>query len=230
MSVVGQFPGMEIHRRTFRAESNPLDKSTIVSIYPNSIKEIKHTLEPGIWEIPGGNYEHPSVTIVGPSSWWKDVGEDQPLLEIPVSSILVADSIIKDYCNGLLGCNMGESMPGFFFIPGEIKENELRTKYKNLLDKARDAQKRWYSVLVRMADTLWSRSNGNPLSISDDMRRAARELDLNTKEWLQDFQSMETIRCVACGHMRNPLFPVCPNCKTIIDLEAAKKLNLKFVE
>jgi hypothetical protein len=231
MSTVGAFPTMgNIHRRTIRAQVNPLDKSTVISIYPRDIDEVKHTIQPGRFFIPAGTYEKPSILIVGPSSWWRELDDEQPLLEIPVSSIQIADSVVRDYCNGLLACDMADVMPGLFFIPGEVKEIELKTRYKSNLDKARENQKRWYATLVRMGDTLWSRSNGNPLAVSDDMRLAARELGLNTKEWLQDFQAMETIRCVACGSMRNPLFPICPNCKAVIDIEAAKKLNLKFVE
>ena len=231
MSLVGSFPGLaNPFRRAIRAEVNPLDKSTIISIYPREVDEVKHTIQPGRFIIPPGSYEKPSLLVVGPSSWWRDIDEDQPLLEIPVSSIQIADSVVKDYCNGLLACNMSDVMPGLFYIPGVVTEQELRTKHKIKLDYAQMNQKRWYQALVKLADSLWSRSNGNPLAISDDMRLAARELGLGTKEWLQDFQATEVIRCVACGAMRNPAYPVCGVCHAIVDIEAAKKLNLQFVQ
>lgn len=223
------FLSME-NRRTNRAPVNPLDRSTVVSIYPREIDEIKHTIEPGRFIISPGSYDRPATLVVTPSSWWKELEEDQPLLEITNSSIQVANSIVKDYCNGLLACNMSDSMPGLFFIPGEIPVVELKGKHKGHLDRARDNQKRWYANLVKMADALWARSNGNPLTISDDMRLAARELGFNTKEWLQDFQNVEMVRCVACGAMRNPAYPVCQSCHAIVDTEAAKKLNLQFVQ
>src|SRR3970282_214496 len=156
------------NRTAQRAAVNPLDVSTLMSVYPRDINVENVTIQPGKFSIPTGNYEKPSMVVIGPSSWWKDVGEDQPLLEIPVSSVVIADSVVNDWSKSLLA----------------IGSVELKTKYKNHLDKAVANQKRWFGALVQMADTLWSRTNGNPLGISDDMRLAARELGLNTKEWL----------------------------------------------
>jgi hypothetical protein len=207
-----------------------MDRCTVVSIYPKEVDEVKPTIQPGRFIIKAGSPEKPSTLIVGSSSWWKDVDEDQPLLEIPVSSIQVADSIVKDYCNGILACNMADVMPGLFYIPGEISFAELVTKYKNLITKANDNQTRWFTALVKMADSLWSRSQQNPLSISDDMRLAAKQLGLDTKEWLQDFQAAVTVRCIACGGMRNPLYPICPVCHNIVDSDLYKKLGIKEVK
>lgn len=231
MSVVGAFPGwMNLNKQTMRGPTNPLDVSTVISIFPKEIIETKVTLFPGVFHLTPGSYLNPSRLVVGPSSWWKDVGEEQPLLEIPVSSIQIAKSIVDDYSNGILGCDMGEAQPGLFFIPGEIEIKELLSKHRPQLDRAAQRQRNWYTTLVKLADALWSRSNGNPLAISDDMRLAARELSFNNKEWLADFQHVEMARCIACGSMRNPLYPVCPTCKAVVDPEMAKKLNLKFVE
>ena len=221
------FPGLQDrNRRTIRGEVNPLDKSTIVSIYPKDVPSTNHTLFTGRFVIPAGNFDKPSLLIVGPSSWWKELEEDQPLLEIPVSSIQVANSIIMDFCNGLLGCNMSDAMPGLFFVPGELAIKDVKVKYPTQLDKASANQKRYFMSLVKQGDALWSRSNGNPLAISDDMRIAARELGI-VKEWLADFQHVEMIRCVACGAMRNPNYPICGACHNVIDQTAYDKLGIK---
>jgi hypothetical protein len=231
MAVVGQFPLMsDFKRRTIKAPVNPLDKSTIVSILPKHIIERKPTIQPGVFEIKPGTYEQPSVLVVGPSSWWKEIDENQPLLEIPHSSIVVADSVVKDYCNGLIACDMADAMPGLFFIPGELRVDQIKKDHKDKLDIANIKQKNWYTALVRMADALWSRSNGNPLSISDDMKLAARYLNLINKEWLKDSQTMELVRCMACGHLKNPLYPICSNCKAISDPAKAKELGLVFAQ
>jgi len=242
MSVIGQFPLItNFKRRTIRAPVNPLDKSTVVSIFPKFISERKHTIQPGIFEIPPGTYDHPATLIVGPSSWWKEIDEDQPLLEIPHSSIQVADSIVKDYCNGLIACDMGQNMPGLFFIPGAKldKKNEpdypatlewILKEHKSEIVAAHMRQRNWFTALVRMADALWARSNGNPLTISDEMKLAARELNLINKEWLRDSQVMELVRCKACGSLKNPLYPVCANCKAIDDPNKAKELGLTFAQ
>src|SRR5258708_2992817 len=134
MSVVGGFPGIVAsRRRTIAAPVNPLDKCTIVSIYPREIRETKPTIQPGKFHILAGSIKKPSILIVGPSSWWKEIDEEQPLLEIPNSSIQVADSIVKDYCNGLLGCNMGESMPGIFWVPGAWNLTQVKEKFSDKL-------------------------------------------------------------------------------------------------
>lgn len=228
--MIGAFPGIQNpNKRTIKSPSNPLDKCTVFSIFPKEIEEVKPTIQPGRFVIESGSEEKPTRLVVGSSSWWKELEEDQPLLEIPVSSIQIADSIIRDYCNGLLGCNMVDHMPGLFFIPGDISIEELKTKHKVVIGRALGNQRRWFTLLVKMADSLWSRSNGNPITISDEMRLAAHELGLKGKEWLQDFQAMEMIKCVGCGNMRNPLFPICPACHNIIDVKLFESLNIKKV-
>jgi hypothetical protein len=211
-----EFTGQLLNqRRLVRAAKNPMDKCTIVSIFPKPIDEIKYTIEPGHFHIEPGTFENPTILVVGSSSWWKDIDIEQPMLEIPNSSIQVANSIVVDYCNGMMGCNMADIMPGLFFVMGEHTVFEIKTKYKTVLDEANEKQTRWYKILVRLADSLWARTNGNPLSISDDMKLAAESLNFKDKPWLKDYQLAELVRCKFCGGMRNELFPICPSCKAI---------------
>lgn len=228
MSQVGAFPGMEaFRRRTIRGPVNPMDKSTIVSIFPKEINEVKVTIQPGRFILNPGSYENPSTLIVGPSSWWREFDEQQPLLEIPVSSIQIADSVVRDYCNGILACDMGASMPGLFYIPGEISLDDVRKKFKGELDKALAKQRTFYSTLLRLADALWARSSGNPLAISDDMRMAAREMNQTNKDWMKDFRMVEMVRCFACGSLKNPQYPVCASCRAIDPSHTSAK-DIKF--
>ena len=215
MSMVGAFPGIrELRRRTVRQPVNPMDRATVVSIYPKHIEEVKHTIEPGRFTIEAGSYENPAILVVGPSSWWREIDEEQPLLEIPVSSIQIADSVVRDYCNGVLASNMGDCMPGIFYVPGEHTIESIRKSFKHELDKAKVKQKNFYTTLVTLADALWARSQGNPLAISDDMRMGARELNLvETKDWMRDFKMVNMVRCKACGSLKNPEYPICATCK-----------------
>jgi hypothetical protein len=215
--------------KALRAPVNQLDKTTIVSIFPREILETKHTIQPGKFFIPAGSYEKPSVLVVGSSSWWKDVGENQPLLEIPIGSITIADSIVRDYANGLFECDMGDRMPGLFYVQGNLTPLDVKKNHQGLLDQALAKQRNWYFALVKAADSFWARTNGNPQAIGDDMRLAAQELGLKDKEWLKDFSTVEMVRCIACGSLRNPNYPVCSTCKAVVDKEAAKKLDLQFV-
>ena len=228
MSVVGMFPGFrELNRRTIKAPVNPLDVSTVVSIFPVEIDENKCTLQPGRFIIAPGNLEKPAVLPIGPSSWWREIDPDQPLLEIPVASILIADAIVKDYCVGMMECNMGDKMPGLFYVPGTFTSEEIKKKYMPLLMKAHNYQRNWYSSLVNIADSLWARSGGNPSTINGLMRLAASELGYEDKEWAKDSQTISMVRCFACGTLKNPQFPICPSCRSI-DQSHPEAKNIKF--
>ena len=241
MSVVGEFPGLNaLRRRAIRGPINPIDKSTVVSLYPNDIHHRNPTIQPGEFLVPGGNKDNPGILVVGPSSWWRDVDEDQPLLEIPVSSIQIAESIVKDYCNAVLGVNGSSTSMGVFYVPGCVQNEKgevklLETKewvkknFATELNKALELQKNWYIQLSKMADSLWARSNGNPLSIGDDMRFAAQQLGYIDKEWLKDHRATGMVRCNACGSLKNPDYPVCMSCRAV-DMEHPKAKNLKFAQ
>ena len=215
-----------LNMRTMRAPVNPLDKATIVSVYPKRIIEKKLTLQPSVFDIPPGSVEKPGILVIGPSSWWKFVEERQPLIEITHSAIVMAESIINDKINALLGVEPGVCAPGLFFVPGELNEAAIKKDYKVQLDQAAARQKLWYSKLVEMADSLWARTNQNPLAIPDDARFAARALSLD-KPWTKDFQLIQNVPCVACGSLRNPTYPICPSCKMVVDQELATKLGIK---
>lgn len=226
---VGAFPGLDNpNRRTIRGPVNPLDKTSIVSIYPKQITEVNATIFPGRFTIEAGSYEKPSILLVTPSSWWREIDAEQPLLEIPVSSIQVADSVVNDYSKGLLACDMAESRPGLFIIPGEITSANVIKDYKSKLDLAKSRQENFFKTLVKLADVLWARTNGNPLSISDDMRLACNLLNIKDKPWLQNFESIQLTNCPACGFLRNDLFPICSNCKAILNKEQFAKLGLQM--
>ncbi len=217
-------------RRIIAAPKNPLDKSTVVSIYPKRFEEIKHTIQPGRFIVEAGSMENPSILVVGSSSWWREIDEEQPLLEIPTSSVIVADSIVKDFCSGLLGYSAELAMPGIFWVPGAFTVEQIKQDYSHLLLKAEAQQKAWYLVLVRLTDGLWARTNGNPLVISDDARMAAKELGLTDKDWMKDFTQSMADKCPACGSIVNLKYPVCSNCKTVINEEKYNALNLKTGE
>jgi len=212
MRQVGEFIPQRPMIRTVR---NPLDQATIVSIFPKDIYEEKVTVFPGKFTVPAGTIKEPAIVVVGSSSWWRDIDIDQPMLEIPISAVVIANSVITDYSNGLLGCDMGSAMPGLFFIPGEISKAKVLMEYKMKLAEAKIKQDNWYRILIKLADSLWARTNGNPLTIWDDMRLAARELGLDTKPWVKDYTQIENVKCFACGSLRNPEFPICAVCKNI---------------
>jgi len=214
-----------LNRRAVRAPVNPMDKSTLVSILPFQLDEKKPTIFPGRFQVPAGSDTNPGTLSIGPSSWWKELPDDQPLLEIPVSSFSVAESVVNDFKNSQLGFSKGQREPGIFFVMGEKDSKGVLKDHKAELDAAIHKQKEWYLALVKIADTLWARTQGNPLSITNTARQAAIYLKLD-KPWMQDFKTLQMENCPACGTLRQNLFPVCANCKTILDPERYKALKL----
>ncbi len=214
-------------RRTMPSPKNPMDKSTIVSIFPKPLRERKETICPGLFELEAGSPEKPTVLVVGSSSWWKDVDPEQPLLEIPDGSVLVAKSIVDDYCKGMLGCDMKGSMPGLFWVPGAFSVFEIQKNHADKLREAKIKQDNWYKELIKLADIGWAKSNGNPITIALEMKLAATMLGLVDKPWMKDQIFLELSNCPACGNKTDPKYPMCANCKTIINPELFARLNLK---
>lgn len=220
---VGEFT---TQRPIARAIVNPLDKSTIVSIYPKDWDDVKETITPREFQVKGGTFDEPGLTIIKGAVYTRDDDADKPLQEIPVSSIQVCESLIRDYCVGLLGATVGSAQPGMFFVPGEITVKDVKTKFTADLVKAKERQDKWFENLVMIADSLWARGNQNPLMIWDEMRLAARTLGV-TREWLSNYTPQELVKCFACGSMRNPLYPICPSCKNVdMTHERAKDIKI----
>ena len=55
-----------MNRRVVRSAPNPLDKATIVSIFPREIYETKHTTQPSVYHLYPGTFDNPSVLVVEP--------------------------------------------------------------------------------------------------------------------------------------------------------------------
>jgi hypothetical protein len=222
------FPFYTRNRSVMRVPVNPLDKSTIISVYPKDIDEIKTTLQPGRFHIDAAPEGDISVTAIGPSSWFKELEIDQPLLEIIEPSVEVARSVIDDYCSGLLGCDMGEKKPGLFWVPGVFSKEEAKKKFASEIAKAHDKQNNWFKELCNLADAFWIRTNGNAMAISDDMRIAAKALNLLDKPWLKDSLTMQLVKCKACGTLISESVVVCPNCKVILDAKRFAEMKFEF--
>lgn len=223
--AIGALAGFNNNKRTIRQQTNPLDKSTVVSILPLTVKSDSPTIQPGQFIIPPGSESSPSLLVVGSSSWWRDIGEEMPLIEIPNSSIQVADSIVRDYCNGLPEID-DNAYPGLFFIPGEQTLDTIKANYSNAFKNAVNKQKNWLNNLIRMADSDWAKTNGNPKAVSDLSKMAAKYLGHEDRPWMKSTIDTKKIACVACGNLRNPEFPICPSCNRIVDQKLAEKLGI----
>lgn len=223
-------PNIKIQRRP----KNPMDKCTIVSIFQQDIIDEKFTVFPSIHKILAAPDNDFSILVVESVSYFREM-EGGLFLEIPVSSIDVARAFINDYVSGLPDYVPNAAAPGLFFCLGSHTKDTVKKyvdengqTFAELLNAAKARQKTWYLRSIESADKDWARTSGNPRSVGNIARLAAEKLAIQNKPWMQDFVSMQKEACPACGQFIVPAYPVCPNCKVIINKEKAKELGLTF--
>jgi len=205
---------------------NPLDVSTIISIYPIGFTE-KKAMMPEWYHIDKGSYENPSYTPVTGGSSFRLMADTNQTIEIPISSISVAESVVRDWMVGIIEFVPGVAQPGVFYLPGNWDHKKLLAdpEAKKVLDYIDQLQKAWFMKLIDLGDALWSRANGNPRVVSDLMRTAAGIMQIKDKPWMANFTTARMTNCPACGTLCLPGFPVCANCKHVIDPAAYSKLQ-----
>lgn len=215
---------------------NPMDKTTIVSVYPREIVDIKPTLFPGRFTIPPAGQNDFSLLIISGASYFiPSQIEKQPPTEVQVNSMMLAESILHDSIP-TMNLVTSAARPGVFCIPGEYTKHTILAykhadgrSFQELLETAKNWQQNYWVSVIEEADYFWSKSSGNPKTIPDDARLAAKILGVEkVKPWMNNVVASELTNCKACGEMINPAFPVCKFCHSIIDPEKAKLLNLKF--
>lgn len=230
--------GFGAYQPTFkvaRRPKNPLDKCTIVSVYPQVIIDYKPTAFPQTHRIEAAPDNDYSLSVVEGAGWYKEMEDGMPFLEIPIPSTEVARAFIQDFVTPLPEAVPGVAGPGLFFVLGSHDKKSIQNytdeagkTFKELLESARVRQKTWFSRLVSMTDSDWARTNGNPKAVSELARLAAEKIGIKDKPWMANITALERSACPACGQFINLNFPVCPNCKTVVDSEKFTKLGLKF--
>lgn len=217
---------------------NPMDKTTIVSIYPRNIVDDKPTLFPSRFVIPAAkDGEFSLLVIEGASYFLSSMIGNQPPTEVQVNSMMLAESILRDSIP-TMNLVTNSARPGVFSIPGGFNRISILNyvhpdgrKFKELLATAREWQMNYWTAVIDEADYFWSKSQGNPKTIPEDAKLAARIMGVEKqKPWMSNVVASELINCKACGELVNPIFPVCKHCHVIINEERAKELNIQFAK
>lgn len=198
------------------------DVVTIVSVVPFDIEEMKPGLVPSVFRIAAvKNYENEfSLCHIGYDEvnkkyqdvfhyWYID--ETRGTVVVPDRTIVVAESIIEDYCRAQIA-QTPEARPGMFIANGLVSRTEVPQKWGKELEKARARQKRWFEALVQMADVSWSRDKRHDLILST-MRFAAQQLGLE-REWL--FNTGAALKCPACRNGVDSEAILCGTCGYIL--------------
>lgn len=226
-----------IGRRTINLlPKNPLDVTTIVSIYPREIVDDKPTLFPPRYVIAAAPRDGFSLTLIrGASFFLPSVIEKQPPTEVQITSMVLADSILRDSIP-TMNLVSQTHRPGIFAIPGahdkmtiEYYKHADGRFFKELLENARQWQQAYWTDIMNEADYFWASTGGNPKSIPEDAKLAAKILGVEkSKPWMNNVVASEMSNCRACGEMVNPAFPVCKHCHAILDPAKAEELGIVF--
>lgn len=214
---------------------NPMDRCTIVSVYPREIVYDNPTVFPRRHVIPAGSADDFSILVIESGSFFiASQIEKQPPTEVQVNSAQLVESIIKDSVPTMSLASVSSS-PGVFWCYGQYDKKSIYhyiepvtlKKFEQLLNEARARQLNYWKDIVDDADYLWSASSGNPHAISDDARLAAKVLGLEkSKPWMANTIATELAPCPACGEMVNHMYAICKYCHNIINIEKAKNLNI----
>jgi len=127
---VGEFPPPR--SPVTRMPINPIDRSTIISIYPKLIHEKKETIEPGIFDISPGRLDNPGILVVGSSSWWSYSGDKKPsFLDNlrPTETVAPSSSTVS---SAKVTFNEDVEVKKPHFPAWLVRKNEILREYDNL--------------------------------------------------------------------------------------------------
>ena len=212
---------------------NPMDKTTIVSVYPREIIDTKPTLFPSRFIIPPAPQDSFSLLVISGASYFIPSPIDkQPPTEVQVNSMMLAESILHDSIPSM-NLVSATHRPGVFAIPGEFNKTTILKyvhadgrSFQQLINEAKEWQQSYWTDIMNEADYFWSSSNGNPKAIPEDAKLAAKILGIEkTKPWMSNVVASELINCRFCGEMINPNFPICKHCHHVVDEKKYKTLN-----
>jgi hypothetical protein len=226
-------------RVLYQMPKNPADKATIVSILPKKIIEYKPTIFPGTFVLESAEGSDFVLLVINGSSYYKPSGIDKaPPTEIQINAAALADSIVNDFIGATWLASKGTRGPGIFWIPGEYDRLTIRNykhvdgrTFDELMDDARAKQRAWFLEIMDHADSFWAASNGNPRSIPEDARIAAKFMGVeSSKPWMVNVVASRLENCPACGEMINLEFPVCKHCHAVVNKKRAEELGLTFAK
>ena len=138
------------------------DLSSVVSIVPFPIREKKPSLLPAEYYIPAAKPGDFEVLHVERAHVILQIIEERTI-RLPVLSEDIANSIVKDYCNGFLARIAGEAEPGLFVVSNWPTKQEVAALYQAELKAANDKQNYWFKRLVELADDNWGKYHSHKM-------------------------------------------------------------------
>lgn len=190
----------------------PMVPCTIVSLLPYPLNEDK-PIDHGSFHMAPAAKDDFEILVIGDKIEFTRnfyVSFDRGNLKLPVDPEEVARAIVEDHLRATVQTGP-DARPGLFYLPGILTKEEVKSKHKVILDKARKEQNNWYGKLVKAADDTWQRYRRHNM-ITDQHRYAANALGLK-REWAEEMKAENTVQCVYCTSLISDSALVCPVCR-----------------
>lgn len=176
--------------------------TTLVSMLPFPLRENKPAIMPGYFQIPGARMGEFEILRIGESIHWiESPFPKMPPIKMTAPSKEVARSIVNDYMESQLGTD-SDAAPGLFFIEGHLGKKEIIEKHSDKLSHAFENQRRWFTILIRLADDDWQATHQHRV-ISDIQRHAAKAMGI-TREWINVTLDTQMVQCPLCKDLVRP--------------------------
>lgn len=201
--------------------------STLISIVPFPIDEVKPGLIPGRFSIAASPDGRPQFTVIRDAHHFVYIDESRGNLRVLNPSYDVAQAVVADYNSAQLEADPS-AHPGFFWLIGEWDEDKIHNNKEAAarLSGVREIQNNWFRKIVMLADDDWQRSRQHS-AISDVQRYAARVIDPENKagrEWLfvlkeEQKPKIDIATCPACESEIASTAVICRHCSCILNPE-----------
>ena len=191
-------------------------KTTIVSIFPQEINEVKPGLFPGRYKLLASKDGKPTCTIISEATHYVYLDVDRGHMPVRNPSIQVAESIVHDFINSCMEISE-DAYPGLFCVPGVHTPESVEKEFTTELKMATTAQTNWYKNLVALANKDWSEFHKYNV-VSGIQKLAAKALGIK-KDWTEISEARLQIACKFCLATIDTECVVCPNCHEVVNAE-----------
>jgi len=190
--------------------------ATIASFAPFPIRDEKPGMYPGIFELRAATKTKPEFLEVHEASTNYYL-QDGKALRVPVLEKQLAESVVRDFVDGLYGVSP-DACPAIFVVDGKLNDEVI----SNALEK----QERWMQFLVKDADDSFAKT-GTHRGITKLHHMAAAYLNLQPEnhQWLKVESRSSNILCEACGTNLKSTVVVCYQCGFVVNSEKYKTLQ-----
>lgn len=200
-------------------------KSTVVSLLPYEYKADFPGVIPPYFLIPALDVEllkagDFNVIHIDDCYGWIPILDGRAIKQYypgeQIAGSIAADHIAASYASS------PDAFPGLKSLPGVHQKADIKKNFADELKGLDNAQRAWFSTLVRLADDAWRSPNGRQSGVISDLQRTAAKVVAPNKEWINDIR-IDLVPCPACTMSIPAGAMICPQCKTIVNPELYNK-------